>query len=98
MGANEHSGPKMWRISSSKDDPKEYELLLLDAPLLIVASLLSSSSPFPFSDTDSDEEEEEVRWSSKLCVGSLVALLDSEIGWVRGWVAGSKVVPLSFSG
>ena len=78
MGANEHSGPKMWRMSSSNDDPNEYEVLLLDVPLLTEASLPSSVSPFPL---DSDEEEE-VYLSSKICARSSVTL--SEVGLVVG--------------
>ena len=72
MGANEHSGPKMWRMSSSNDDPNEDEVLLPDVQLLIA----------PLPEVDSDEEEEEVCLSSKVCAGSSVTL--SEVVWVVG--------------
>ena len=83
----------MHRISSSNDDPKEYELLLFDAPSLIVASLLSSHSSFSFPDivklSDSLEEEEELYSSSRLSAAPRVALM--EVGSVRGWAAGNEV-------
>ena len=60
MGANEHSGPKMWRMSSSNDDPNEYEELLPDVPLLTENSLPSSVSPLPVVDSDEEEEAKSV--------------------------------------